>query len=75
MTKLTGVTEFDFIAVFQRVTRAAVVWRPAVDSIDPAGFVAAVKFVEIADSLDIRGIVGRRKAVVEMDFLVLANPD
>ena len=58
-TKVAGIGKQDLVTIGHRIDGAAQPRRNAVDKVQPAGLFAAVKFIEIADALDVGGAVGR----------------
>ena len=63
----------DGVAVMERVAAAAVIRPDAVDAVHPAGQLAAVKFVEVADALDIGAVVRGRPSRLHVDALRAAD--
>jgi len=72
--KVAGIAPDDGVAVVQCIAAAAVVRPDAVDAVHPAGQLAAVKFVEVADALDIGAVVRRRPGRLHVEALRAADP-
>ena len=48
--KITGITPFYSIPVFQRILGTSVIWIPAINTVHPSGVLATVKFIQIVDT-------------------------
>ena len=73
IAKVTGIAPLHDVAVLHLVAGAAVVGKPAVDAIHPAGQAAHVKLVQVVDSLHVGAVVHRCPNGLHVDLIVLAD--
>ena len=72
-TQVTGIAPFHHITLFQLITGATIIGIPTVDPVHPAGKLAAIKFVQIMDALNIGTVVDGRPGGLHVDTLFLAE--
>jgi len=72
-SQIAGIAPLHHIAVLQLVAGAAVVRKPSVDGIHPAGELPYIELVQIVNTLDIGTVIHRRKAGLHVYLICLAD--